>query len=361
MKLCFIADSRSIHTQRWVAHFARKGDEVHLISYEPLEHPIAGVTEHVLPSVFGNLYLSFWPRHIRILLLLRKIQPDLVHAHFIAKYGYHLLFLGKRHRIASAWGDDILILPKSSRLIFWYTRAVLRSADLIYAVSEDIRNHIIQDFGIPEEKTRHLPFGVDLDMFPARDSSAAEGRREIVVFSNRGFLPVYGMETILSGFARAYEKNPGLRLVLKGEGPEKERLKVMAEERGLLKVVTFLSRTRYSDVPDDLRTSDIYVTDATSDGSPVSLLEAMATGLPCIASSVGGVPEWIQDGKNGLLVTPGDTEQLAEKILLLAASSRLRQELGREARTTVARRGDWSRLMRTAERDYETVAAGRKR
>ena len=89
MRLCFIADGRSIHTQRWLEYFAGR-HEVHLITYDPMDRAIPGVSEHVIGSIFGNLYLDFWPRHIRIHRLIREIDPDLIHAHFIAKYGFHL-------------------------------------------------------------------------------------------------------------------------------------------------------------------------------------------------------------------------------------------------------------------------------
>ena len=360
MKLCFIADGRSIHTQRWSEYFAGKGHEVHLITYEPMGRSIDGVAEHVLPSRTGNLYLSFWPRHMRIRKLLKGIDPDLVHAHFIAKYGYHLLFIGNRPRIVSAWGDDILILPKSSRLISWYTRIVLTSVDLVYAVSEDIRTHIVRDFAIPEEKVRYLPFGVELDRFPPKAQAVEDGQSQVVIFSNRGFLPVYGMETLVAGFALAYASDPRLRLVLKGDGPERDRIAKLVAEGGLSGVVTFLDRTDYSAVPGDLKKADIYVTVATSDGSPVSLLEAMATGLPCIASSVGGVPEWVEDGRNGILVPPSQPEKLADAIRSLAANPERCRELGANARRTIEGRGDWHRLMERAKRDYEDLLAGRE-
>jgi glycosyltransferase involved in cell wall biosynthesis len=322
---------------------------------------INGVTEHVLPSLTGNLYLSFWPRHIRILLLMRKIRPDLVHAHFIAKFGFHLLLLNVRPQVVSAWGDDVLILPKASRLIAWYTRRVLASVDLIYAVSEDIRAHIITDFSIPPGKIRYLPFGVDPLVFTPKETPAGTGRSGTILFSNRGFLPVYGMETLIRGFSLAYSKDPSLRLVLKGEGPEKDRLVALTGSLGLSGVVTFLERTRYADVPRDLQEADIFVTAATSDGTPVSLLEAMATGLPCIASSVGGVPEWVEDGRNGVLVPPSDPQALADAILALAKDPELCRLLGSRARETILKKGDWWRLMEEAGREYERLVLMQKK
>lgn len=132
MILLFIADGRSIHTQRWVEYFAQRGHMVHLITYDSMDRSIKGVTEHVLTTHWKNLYLSFIPRHLTIKKIIKKIKPDLIHAHFIAKYGFHLTDLKFHPSIISAWGDDILILPKKSRLIHYYTKksAGLSGSDL---------------------------------------------------------------------------------------------------------------------------------------------------------------------------------------------------------------------------------------
>ena len=208
MILLFIADGRSIHTQRWLEYFAHRGHQVHLITYDPMNRTIPWVTEYVLTSSWKNLYLAFIPRHIAIKRLVKKIRPDLIHAHFIAKYGFHLPDLKFHPAIVSAWGDDVLILPKKSWLIQRYTKKVLESVDLIYAVSHNIGNHIVGDFNIPETKVRYLPFGMDTDLFSPPTGLKKEGTHTIKIFSNRGFFPVYDNDTLIRGFALAYEKNP---------------------------------------------------------------------------------------------------------------------------------------------------------
>jgi glycosyltransferase involved in cell wall biosynthesis len=357
MRLCFIADGRSIHAQRWAEEFGKR-HEVHLVTYDPVGRALPGVTEHVLPSPFRNLWLGFWPRHLRIRRLISRIDPDLVHAHFIAKYGFHLP-LGKRWPVVvSAWGDDILVLPPKSWLIRTFTRRVLGKADLVYAVSEDLRRHIMEDFGIPPEKVTWLPIGIDTALFsPGDREEGGAGRREgaVTLYSNRGFFPVYDTRTLLAGFALAREANPGLALVLKGDGPEKEEMEALAASLGLGAAVSFRDRTSYADVPGDLREADIFLSTATSDGTPVSVLEAMSAGRPCIATRVGGVPEWIRDGENGLLVPPGDPGALARAILALAGDPSLRERLGAEARETVRERADWGRLMARVEDDYKKL------
>ena len=360
VRLCFIADGRSIHTQRWAEYFG-KNHEVHLITYDPSGRILTGVTEHVVGSGLRNLYLSFWPRHLRILKLVRKIDPDLVHAHFISKYGFHLPFLGPYPKIVSAWGDDVLVIPAMNPFLRWYTRLSLSEAALVYAISEDIRSHIIADLGIAAEKVKYCPIGVDTGFFSPAPAGRARPEGTIEIFSNRGFLPIYGMETLIHGFALAYRMNNQIHLTLRGEGDEKEKMMHLAKDLGLEDAITFLPRSSHDEIPGDLQRSDIYVTPAGRDGTPVSLLEAMSSGLACIATAVGGIPEWIVHGKNGLLVPPYNPQAIADSILALSQDGKERSRLGRNALETIRERGDWSKIMHGVEEDYLAVIRSHSR
>jgi len=352
MILLLIADGRSIHTRRWAEYFAQRGHQVHLATYDPMDRTIPGVTEHLLASRWNNHYLAFIPRHIAVKKLVRQIRPDIIHAHFIAKYGFHLPGLARCPTVVSAWGDDILILPHKSRLIAVYTKKVMAGADLVYAVSKNIREHILGDFAIPAQKVRYLPFGIDTDLFSPQPGNEPVDSRTIEVFSNRGYYPVYDNSTLVRGFALALRKNPDLRLTLKGDGPLEQAVRDEVAALGLSDVVTFRARSDYADVPDDYRRADIFITTSVSDGTPVSVLEAMASGLACIATAVGGIPEWVENEKTGLLIPPGSPGAVAEALYTLAADPALRSRLGSAARDIVVRNGQWETLMEQAEKDY---------
>lgn len=354
MTILLIADGRSGHTQRWVEYFADRGHSVHLVTYDPMNREIPGVTEYLLTSYWSNHYLSFLPRQLKIRKLISKIRPDIVHAHFVAKYGFHLPGLGFQPTIVSAWGDDILVLPKQSWLIRIYTTRVLGSVDLVYAVSNDIRNHIICDFGIPGSRVKYLPFGIDTDLFIPEQERASREADRIDVFTNRGFYPVYDNATLIRGFSRACKDDPRLYLTfrMKGNGPDEVAIRRLVADLGISDRVSFKPQTDYSEVPLDYRKADIYITTSISDGTPVSILEAMASGLPCIATSVGGIPEWVENQKTGLLIPPGSPDAVAKAILLLASDPALRSQMGSAAREVVVRNGQWKSLMAQAEKDY---------
>jgi glycosyltransferase involved in cell wall biosynthesis len=135
-------------------------------------------------------------------------------------------------------------------------------------------------------------------------------------------------------------------------------LKALAAELGLDGVIDWKGALPQDAVLALYRQADIFVPTALSDGTPVSLLEAMASGLPCIATNVGGVPEWLSDEVNGLLIPPGDVDILADRLLRLAADPELRAAYGARARRRVVDDGDWWKLMPRAEKDYEELVAG---
>ncbi len=129
----------------------------------------------------------------------------------------------------------------------------MRYADLVYVISHDIRNHIITDFHIPVEKIQYLPFGIDTNTFIPKPGKKTAGTKTIEIFSNRGFFPVYDSETLVNGFALAYQKDQRLRLTLKGEGPDEQKIRDLVTSLGISEIVTFRKKSLYSEVPNDYR------------------------------------------------------------------------------------------------------------
>jgi glycosyltransferase involved in cell wall biosynthesis len=355
MRICLIADATSVHTQRWASYFVQQGDEVHLITYEAPNTPIKGVELHVVKSLFNSLYLAFIPRHIKIYLLVRRLKPDITHAHFISKFGFHAAFLGQHPVVMSAWGDDILIIPYWSKLLWYFTKISLKRADRIYAVSQDMAEKITYNFGNPANDVEIVPFGVDTKLFQPTTKDEWRLTDRTVVLSNRNFLDVYNIETLINAIPLIIEKNKKIHFVIKGSGPLERFLKELADELDVNEYVTFVGWTEYHDMPKYLHNCDIYVSTAISDGTPVSVLEAMACGKACIVTDVGGVGEWIEDDVSGCLIPPQQPHILAKKILELVRDPDKREVLGKEAYRVVTERGDWHNIMEWVKDDYKTL------
>lgn len=358
MRICLIADATSIHTLRWAEYFVNMGDEVHIITYEPPKKELEGVKVHIIRSIFNNLYLDFCPRHLRMYLLVRKIKPDILHAHFISKFGFHAAFLGYRPLIMSAWGGDILVVPYWSKLLWYFTGISLRRADVVYGVSKDICERIVTTFGVPLSRVKLVPFGVDTTLFHPAAKKKIIYDNDVVVLSNRTFLEIYNIETLINSIPLVVEKNPNVKFVIKGTGPQENSLKSLVLELGVSEYVTFIGWVEYEEMVGLLHNCDIYVSTALSDGTPVSVLEAMACAKPCIVTDVGGVSEWIEDGLNGYLFTPKKPQELAQKILDLAADPIKREILGGNASKLIEQRGDWYRIMEDVRTQYQELVKG---
>lgn len=353
MKICLIADATSVHTVRWAEYFAQQGDEVHLITYEPPIQDISGVTIHVIQSRFDSLYLAFMPRHLKIYLLVKKLKPDIVHAHFISKFGFHAAFLNFRPVVMSAWGTDILNVPHWSKILWYFTKKSLERADLIYSASGDILEKITTIFGISPKKVKINTHGVDVEMF--KPMAKIKSEEKIIILSNRNLYPVYNIKTLLDAIPLIIKKYPSAQFKIIGEGPEEKELKEYASSLDIDQYIEWMGWTDPLKMPTNLNFCDIFVSTAISDGTPVSMLEAMACGKPCIMTDVGGVSEWIKNGETGYLVQPKDPEELAERIIELIVNRNKRLEIGQNSRDLVVKSANKNKIMTDVSLDYKEL------
>jgi glycosyltransferase involved in cell wall biosynthesis len=139
------------------------------------------------------------------------------------------------------------------------------------------------------------------------------------------------LDDVVSALAMARTKVPDLRLIMVGDGPDRARLEANVRSRGLSGVVDFVGTKHGTRLRDEIRMHDIFVSAATSENMPVSVLEAMSAGLPVAAVAALGMPEIVLDGKTGLLAPIGDIPKLAENIVRIVTNPALRAELSRAA------------------------------
>ncbi|UZW55080.1 glycosyltransferase family 4 protein [Sphingobium sp. JS3065] len=195
--------------------------------------------------------------------------------------------------------------------------------------------------GFPADRLTVIPNGVDLERF---HPALAVPDHENVRITYAGHFGAHkGVSTLLDALARIIPDMPSAMLQLAGEGPEYENYLARIEALGLHKHVQFLGKVNPSEMPDIYARSDIVVLPSVWDeNQPVCLMEAMAAGLPVVASRKGGIPELIEHGENGLMFTAGDTFGLAAQLAKLIANSGLRQAAGCKGRQRVeALSHDW--------------------
>jgi len=217
----------------------------------------------------------------------------------------------------------------------WLSRALV-------APSEEIASAYSEAFRIPRRRLRVIPNAprrfpapADFDRAAFRRDIAGEGAQSIVVALAR-LQPEKGIDDLIDAVALLPADMSGVRVVVAGAGPEEDRLRSRVVAVGLAERIHLLGHR--SDIGSLLAAADIFCLPSRHEGLPVSLLEAMQAGLPCLATRVGGIPTVVEDGRDGLLVDAGDPEDLALSLARLAADPEWAHRLGAEAQATVERR-----------------------
>ena len=316
MKICFIGDGRSVHTQRWVGWFAGR-HEVKLISVAPCSSP-AGypVVELRAPGLPGTR-LARWALTVRR--VLHQDRPDVVHSHYINEAGWLGAASGWRPLVITAWGSDIYRAPDESRAARSLNPWSVRRADWVTCDSAD-QAGIIESWGVPADRVSVIGWGVDLRQFRA-DVKGDSIRRRLqipdrapVVLSPRQWLPNSQIPDIVAAHALL---GPDVFLVLKRlpafEGDHARSIEQAIAASPARDRIRVLGLIATDELPELYAAADVVVSLCLTDGTPVSVLEAMAMGRPIVALGNASLAEWVSE-PGGCLVPTVDARELADAI-----------------------------------------------
>ncbi len=257
--------------------------------------------------------------------------------------------------VLSVRGSDIHLLGKG--MLQGVNRRIYKRMDCIVAVSEDIARQLAQA-GVEADKIRVVYNGVDSRFKP---TDQAEMRRQLAVPQDCflalfvGLLvPVKGLDVLLQALGQIDDER--LHCAVVGDGPLKEELEVEVLRRKMEERVHFCGRRPTAEIPNWINAADVLVLPSRSEGRPNVVLEAQACGVPVIATRVGGTPELVCDGENGLLIDSGDAGALAQRLLLLMRDGEYRRQLGRHARENIVSGNfSWEHSAHTMRMIYQEV------
>jgi L-malate glycosyltransferase len=214
------------------------------------------------------------------------------------------------------------------------------------------------------KKVQVLPNCIDLEEVTPR-SLAEEVRRQLGIAIGAPVAGVLGnlrpekdLETFLQAARQIQTVLPDARFLVIGDGPERQKLEHRSAELGLARSVLFLGDRK--DVPDLLATIDLLILTSITESFPNAILEAMAIGRPVVATRVGGIPEVVQDGQTGILVTPRKAEEVAERVIMLLKNPALRREMGEAARRRVENEYTVEQVMRKLDGIYSGLLSERR-
>lgn len=260
-------------------------------------------------------------------------------------------------------GDDVLSLNLNYRYEQWLVRHMIRRADWVLAHSSSLLSQaerIVEKFS---DDRSYIPYGVECERL--RDQAGSSDCRLPVqsgryVLTTAKLYPRKGIDILLQAISKLETKVPDLRFAIAGDGPDEQMLKQMAHDLRIEHRVMFLGDIRSKDIPALVKNCEFFVLPSRSEPFGIVLLEAMTFGKAIIATKVGGIPEFVQDGFNGLLVPSEDSEALAAKIDLCIEDHDLRERIGKNGLSVVENQFNYGALILRYERLYETILGSKE-
>jgi glycosyltransferase involved in cell wall biosynthesis len=264
---------------------------------------------------------------------LRRLGVTVVNAHFPTRNLYGLaiakrLGLWRGQLVLSFHGSDVLDVKSAHHL--WQT--IAGATDAVTAVSKSLARQVADTELWPTDKIHIVPNGIDLEKFTPDKPSPIQESILYYILAVGNFVPLKGHDILLDAFSRIAIRHPDVHLVLAGgaqQGDWLAYLKKRAIELGLDERTHFLTDVPHGQIPALIRGAVLFAHSSHREGLPLVLLEAGAMGRAIVATSVGGIPEIIEDGVTGILVKPHNQDELTYSIERLLADDQLREQLGK--------------------------------
>jgi glycosyltransferase involved in cell wall biosynthesis len=324
MRVLYFSQDYCPHDHRILNAIRDGGHEVYYLRLEdggrnlenrPIPDGVQVVNWH------GSTKKFHWYNIPQLVLSLKEVlvdvRPDLVHAGPIQSVGLVAVLSGFHPLISMSWGFDLMMHADRSFYSRWITRNVLSKSDWLFGDCQAVLDKAAL-FGYDLAKSSLFPWGVDLERF----TPVGENMRdkygwsdETILFCNRSWEPQYGVDIVARAFVKASALNSNLRLLLLGSGTQQNKIEKIFKDGGVMDKVVFPGQIPNTELPDYYRSADLYISASHTDGSSVSLMEALACGVPAVVSDIPSNKEWITSGEEGWIFSNGSVEELAKLML----------------------------------------------
>ncbi|MGD6851800.1 MAG: glycosyltransferase family 4 protein [Candidatus Bathyarchaeia archaeon] len=252
-------------------------------------------------------------------------------------------------------------LVSFNRFLRFFEEGMIHRARKIIAVSHFTKWELTNYYKIPAHKIKVIHNGVDIKKFqPAADKRKVKAELgfnpdDIAIVSVGRLYARKGLFTLIESMPAVVKRFPRAKFVISGKGQSDEMAKLIAHATrlGVLGNIVFTGYTPDKELPKLYQAADVFAFSTFYEHHPFAVLEALATGLPVVTTTVGGIAETIQSGKNGLLVQPFNSKQFSDAILYLLEHPTEAAEMGKKARQTVERELDWRIVVKDAMEVYE--------
>lgn len=308
-----------------------------------------------------------WQSFFKMYRLLKEIKPAIVHTRNLAAIEYQIpaLLAGVKYRVHGEHGWDVFDPDGSNKKYQWLRRLLGMIIHRFIPLSEHLENYLLERAGIPEFKIRRICNGVDTDKFyPVREPKATlvdcpwHGDDNTLIIGTVGRMHgVKDQLTLVQAFIELLKRNPEfkntVRLSMIGDGPLREEALRSLSENDLLGHA-WLPGER-NDIAELMRGFDIFVLPSQAEGISNTILEAMASGLPVIATRVGGNPELVEHGRTGFLVEKQSPSELADRLFEYTSGPKLRIEHGQNSRRRALQKFSIAAMVRNYLNVYDSL------
>ena len=361
-RVIYFTRDYTTHDHRFLSKLAQTEHQIYYLQLERRGHSLE---DRPLPPQIecinwaGGKQPVSWRDGLHLLVdlkrIIRQVKPDLIQAGPIQRSALLVALSGFQPLVSMSWGYDLLIDAERSALWRWVTRYTLKHSAAMVGDCDTIRR-IAVAHGMPDKRIVTFPWGIDLQHFsPGQPPASSDQPSTFVILSTRGWEPIYGVDVIARAFAIAAAQRPELRLIMLGNGSQAAQLRQIFLSARVEDHVLFPGQVGHHDLPRYYRMADLYLSASHSDGTSISLLEAMACGRPVLVSDIPGNREWVQPGINGWLFPDGDEKALAESILKAVEKRQRLPDMGRRARQIAEQRADWEKNFPILLRAYEVA------
>jgi glycosyltransferase involved in cell wall biosynthesis len=288
---------------------------------------------------------------------LRNYRPHIVHTHLqVLRYALPSILLLKDtspvHTVHNLAEREV---EPRGRLV---QRFAFKHGVVPIAVAAEVARSVERLYGVQPCRVISNCIPTDCYAYPRTPrglwrAKEGFGSEDILFVCVARFVPQKNHTLLLKAFAEGPASNPHAHLVLVGEGALREQLEQQAKHLGLAGQVHFLGLR--SDIPEVLGAMDVFVLSSDYEGSPLSVIEAMASGLPIVSTAAGGVPDLFRIGREGFMVPPGDVQGLSEAMAFLMGNREARESMGMAAARRAKENFDVSTMVQAYERLYESL------
>ncbi len=370
MKILYFSRDYTTHDHRFLSALAQTEHEIGFLQLERRGHALEDRALppeiQLIPWVGGQAPAKFRDG-LRLVAGLRKVirdfQPDLIQAGPIQRSAFLAALTGFRPLVTMSWGYDLLMDVHNGRGWEWATRLTLKNSAALVGDCDTIRNLAI-NYGMNPSRIITFPWGANIQKYSPRTSHPELRTRlgwdadKFVILSTRGWSELYGVEDLARAFVILARKYPELRLLMLGNGPLAPRIRKIFQQGGVQDYVHFPGQISQENLPDYYRAADLYISTSHSDGTSISLLEALASGLPVLLTDIPGNQEWIDEpGKVGWLFKDGAVDSLVAGITHAVENRDQLPAMGRAARQLAETRGNWETNFQKLFTAYELALA----